>query len=360
MALFAPLVMRSVTLNNRIGISPMCQYSAVDGLANDWHLVHLGGRAVGGAGLVMVEATAVEPDGRITPADLGLWSDAQIEPLRRIARFIQAQGSVPAIQIAHAGRKASAALPWEGGHAITPQAGGWFPTFAPSPIPFDSNWPTPQALDADGLNRIRQAFIESASRALEAEFQVLEIHAAHGYLLHEFLSPLSNHRTDDYGGSFENRTRLIREIVQDVRSVWPAHLPLWVRISATDWVEDGWDLTQSVQLAKLLKPLGVDLLDVSSGGLVPNAHIPTAPGYQVPLAETIRQEADIPTAAVGLITEPAQAEQIVQSGQADMVLIGRESLREPYWPLHAAFDLGVEVAWPVQYHRAQPRLYQLR
>ena len=357
MALFQPLTLRSVTIKNRIGISPMCQYCAEDGFANDWHLVHLGSRAVGGAGLVMVEATAVTPEGRISPGDLGLWSDRHIEPLHRIAQFIDAQGSVPAIQIAHAGRKASAARPWEGGHSLTPEEGGWRPVFAPSAIPFANDWPVPEALDAAGIARIRQAFADAAKRSLEAGFKALEIHAAHGYLLHEFLSPLSNHRTDSYGGAFENRTRLLREIVQEVRAIWPAHLPLFVRISATDWVEGGWDVPQSVELASILKTLGVDLMDISSGGLIADARIPVKPGYQVPFAAQIRHEAEIPTAAVGMITGALQAEEIIQQSQADMVLIARESLRDPYWPLHAAHQLGVDIPWPDQYRSAKPRLY---
>lgn len=358
MALFDSLTLRSVTFRNRIGISPMCQYSSENGFANDWHMVHLGSRAVGGAGLVMVEATAVTPEGRISPGDMGLWSENHIEPLRRIAHFIESQGAVPAIQIAHAGRKASVSVPWEGDHPIPTELGGWSPIFAPSAIPFKSDWQTPQALDKAGINRIKQAFVDTAKRALEAEFKVLELHAAHGYLVHEFLSPLSNHRTDEYGGSFENRIRLVCEISQAVREVWPAHLPLFIRISATDWAEGGWDIEQSVRLAKTLKNLGVDLIDVSSGGLTPDAKIPVGPGYQVPLAERIRAEAGIATAAVGMITEVRQANEIIQTGQADMVLFARESLRDPYWPLHAAYELGVAVPWPVQYQRAKPRLLQ--
>lgn len=358
MALFEPFTLRTVTLRNRIGISPMCQYSAQDELADDWHLVHLGSRAVGGAGMVMVEATAVTPEGRISPGDLGLWTDGQIEPLRRIARFLDSQGSVPAIQIAHGGRKASAAAPWLGGYSLTPEEGGWQPVLAPSAIPFDEGWPTPQAVDEAGIRRLRQAFVDAARRAWLAEYQILEIHAAHGYLLHEFLSPLSNQRTDAYGGSFENRTRLLKEIVSEIRATaWPEHLPLFVRISATDWVDGGWDVEQSTKLTLELKALGVDLLDVSSGGLVPHAKIPVQAGYQVPFAEEIRQKAGLCTAAVGMITEPTQAEEVLTRQQADLVLIARESLREPYWPLKAAHQLGVDLPWPVQYERAKPRLY---
>ena len=355
--LFDPLQIRAVTFKNRIGVSPMCQYSAEDGFANDWHLVHLGSRAVGGAGMVMVEATAVTPEGRISPGDLGIWQDAHLEPLKRIALFIEAQGSVPAIQIAHAGRKASAQVPWEGGHSVCVSNGGW-PVVAPSAIPFADGWSTPKALELSEIKQIRQAFIEATCRALEAGFKVLEIHAAHGYLLHEFLSPLSNHRTDAYGGSFENRIRLVKEVVQEVRQVWPAHLPLWIRISASDWVEEGgWDLEQSVALAKEIKALGIDCVDISSGGLVSDAVIPVKPGYQVPFAAKIREEAEIATAAVGMITDATQANDIIQQGEADMVLLARELLRDPYWPLHVANQLGADISWPKQYQRAKPRSF---
>lgn len=360
MSLFSPFTIKDVTFKNRIGVSPMCQYSAIDGVANDWHLVNAGSRAVGGAGMVMVEATAVTPEGRISPGDLGLWNDTQQDALRRIATFIEGEGSVPAIQIAHAGRKASADVPWNGGEPLSVEEGGWRPIYGPSAIPFDAHWPVPEALDDARLNRITQAFVDSARWALEAGFKVLEIHAAHGYLLNSFLSPLTNHRTDTYGGSFENRTRLLKEVVQAVQTVWPQNLPLWVRISATDWVEGGWDAEQSVRLAAVLKDLGVDVMDVSTGGMMPDARIPSEAGYQVPFAEQIRKETGMVTAAVGLITEAKRAEAIVQNEQADFVLLARELLRDPYWPLHAAYELGVDVSWPNQYYRAKPRLPQLQ
>ncbi len=360
MSLFSPLQIKDIEFKNRIGVSPMCQYSSEDGFATDWHLVHLGSRAVGGAGLVIVEATAVEPGGRISPSDLGLWKDEHIEPLRRIARFIESQGSVPGIQIAHAGRKASTAAPWEGGGPVSQEQGGWSPLVSASEISFDSESQMPQGLTESGIAEIRKAFVDTARRALQAGFKVLELHAAHGYLLHQFLSPLSNRRTDAYGGSFENRIRLVTEITRDVRQVWPEHLPLFVRISSTDWVEGGWDAEQSVQLAMALKALGVDLIDVSSGGLVPDAKITVGPGYQVPFAEQIRKEANILTAAVGMITDAAQADAVVRNGQADMVLLARELLRDPYWPLHAAHSLEADAEWPRQYQRAKPRLKQLQ
>lgn len=350
--LFTPLQLRGVSLRNRIGVSPMCQYSCEDGLATDWHLVHLGSRAAGGAGLVMAEAAAVADDGRISPADLGLWSDAQVDPLARCARFIEARGAVAAIQLAHAGRKASVAPPWEGDRALSEEEGGWRPVWAPSPIAFGDASPIPDALSARQILRIVDSFADAARRAREAGFRVVEIHSAHGYLLHEFLSPLSNRREDEYGGSFENRTRLVREVVEAVRSVWPEHLPLFLRISATDWVEGGWDVEQSAELARILKPLGVDLVDCSSGALLPHVQMPVEPGYQVPFAERIRREAGLPTAAVGLIREARQAEAIVANGHADLVLLAREMLRDPYWPLHAARQLGVPGDWPVQYLRA--------
>jgi 2,4-dienoyl-CoA reductase-like NADH-dependent reductase (Old Yellow Enzyme family) len=352
--LFAPFTIRDVTLRNRIGVSPMCQYSAVDGFANDWHLVHLGSRAVGGAGLVMAEATAVTPEGRISPADLGLWSDAHVEPLARCARFIATQGAVPGIQLGHAGRKASTAAPWKGGGVLTPAEGGWRPILAPSPIPFDERHPVPEPLDDVGIRRVVDAFAAAARRALEAGFRIIELHAAHGYLLHQFLSPLSNQRTDAYGGSFDNRTRLVREVVEAVRRAWPETLPLFVRISATDWIPGGWDVEQSVELVRQLTPLGVDLIDCSSGGIAPGAQIPVRPGYQVGFAERIRREAGIATAAVGLITEPDRADAILRNEQADLVLLGREMLRQPYWPLHASRALGGSIVWPVQYLRAIP------
>jgi 2,4-dienoyl-CoA reductase-like NADH-dependent reductase (Old Yellow Enzyme family) len=338
----------------------MCQYSATEGRANDWHLVHLGGLAQGGAGLVLTEAVAVLPEGRISPHDLGLWEVGQMEPLARITRFITSQGAVPGIQLAHAGRKAGTEAPWRGpSTSIALAEGGWTPS-APSALAFDEGWILPAVLDDFGLKAILQAFGEAAKRALEAGFQVAEIHSAHGYLLHQFLSPLTNHRTDDYGVSFEHRTRLLRETVQTVRTVWPERLPLFVRISATDWVEGGWDVDQSVELCRGLRELGVDLVDVSSGGLVPRAKIPLAPGYQVPFAQRIRTETTLPVGAVGLITEPAQAEAILAGGQADLVLLGRELLRDPRWPLRAARELGAEVPWPAPYARAAVGTVPLR
>jgi len=351
--LFTPFQLRDVTFRNRIGVSPMCQYSSEDGFANDWHLVHLGSYAVGGAGMVMAEATAVTPDGRISPGDLGIWKDDHIEMLARIFSFIEKQGAVPAIQIAHAGRKASTSAPWLGGGTLTVEEGGWLPIFAPSALAFEEGDIIPQALDVPGIQAIVQSFAEAAHRALQAGVRVIEIHAAHGYLLHEFLSPLSNHRTDEYGGSLENRTRALREVVQAVRGVWPEHLPLFVRISATDWMgADGWDADQSVELARLLGPLGVDLIDCSSGGGSPHAKIPTGPGYQVPFADRIKHDTGLPTAAVGMITTPAQADQVIRNGQADMILLAREFLRDPRWPLHAARTLHHDFPAPVQYARA--------
>ncbi|WP_028995473.1 NADH:flavin oxidoreductase/NADH oxidase [Azonexus hydrophilus] len=352
-ALFEPLTLRSLTLPNRIGIPPMCQYSATDGLAGDWHAQHYGCRAVGGAGLLIVEASAVLPDGRISPGDLGLWNEAQIGPLARLARLIESQGAVPAIQLAHAGRKASVGRGWEAQSTLSAEAGGWT-AVAPSAIAFEG-YAEPQALDAAAITAVVAAFAAAAGRALTAGFRMVEIHAAHGYLLHQFLSPLSNRRGDEYGGSFANRVRLTREVVAAVRAVWPQELPLLIRLSATDWVEGGWDIEQTVALCRLLKEDGVDLVDVSSGGLIPSAKIPAGPGFQVPFATRIRQEAGLPVAAVGLITEPAQAEAIVANGEADLVLVGREILRNPYWPLQAAQALGVAAAWPAQYLRAMPR-----
>jgi 2,4-dienoyl-CoA reductase-like NADH-dependent reductase (Old Yellow Enzyme family) len=351
--LFDPLTLRGVTLKNRIAVSPMCQYSSEDGLANDWHLVHLGSRAVGGAALVMTEATSVEARGRISPQDLGIWDDAHVPMLQRITTFIKGQGAVPGTQLAHAGRKASTARPWEGGASLAPGQGGWRPLLAPSALPFKAGDPAPDALSREQIAAITGAFARAAARALEAGFQVVELHAAHGYLLHEFLSPLSNTRTDAYGGSLENRARMLREVVGAVRQVWPDRLPLLVRISATDWVEGaGWDLGQSIQLARLLKGDGVDLIDCSSGGTVADAKVPVGPGYQTAFAERIRREAGIATAAVGMITAPEQAETILRTGQADLVVLARELLRDPYWPLHAAARLQAKTAPPVQYGRA--------
>jgi 2,4-dienoyl-CoA reductase-like NADH-dependent reductase (Old Yellow Enzyme family) len=353
--LLSPLAIRGVTLRNRIVMSPMCQYSAEDGLADDWHLVHLGSRAAGGTGLIMVEATAVTPEGRISPADLGIWSDRHVEPLARIARFVRSQGAVAGIQLAHAGRKASCQPPWLGGAAITSsEAGGWT-VIGPSPIPFLDGDPVPEPLDEPGIESVIDAFEAACRRALEAGYQVVEIHAAHGYLLHEFLSPLSNRREDRYGGDPENRMRLLLRIAERLRGVMPEALPLFVRISATDWAEGGWDLEQSIALARLLKGLGVDLIDVSSGGLVPRAQIPVSRGYQVSFARRIREEAGIMTGAVGLITEVSHADEVITSGDADLAFIGRELLREPYWALKAQHELGGEPAWPVPYGYAVKR-----
>jgi 2,4-dienoyl-CoA reductase-like NADH-dependent reductase (Old Yellow Enzyme family) len=351
--LFDSLTIRSVTFSNRVFVSPMCQYSAADGFTNDWHFAHLAGRAVGGAGLVFTEATAVVPEGRISPQDLGIWKDDHVPPLARIVHFIHSQGSVAGMQLAHAGRKASTRRPWELPHgALTHEEGGWADVIAPSAIPFADNYPMPRAVSRDGIRAVVDAFAAAARRAGDAGFDVIEIHAAHGYLIQEFLSPLSNHREDEYGGSFENRTRLLREVVAAIRSVWPDRSPLFVRISSTEWVGGGWDVEQSVELARMLKPLGVDLIDCSSGGNAAHATIPAGPGYQTPFAERIRRDAGIMTGAVGLITAPAQAEQIVATGQADAVLLARELLRDPYWPLHAAQELGQPIAWPAQYLRA--------
>ncbi len=348
--LFQPFTLRDVTLRNRIGVSPMCQYSCVDGFADDWHLVHLGSRAVGGAGLVILEASAVEARGRISPEDLGIWQDAHVEPLARIVSFVQAQGAVAGIQIAHAGRKASTARPWEGGKPRSDEQGGWTP-IGPSPLPFGSGYRVPIEASLADLADIRQAFCAAAVRAHQAGFRWLELHAAHGYLLHSFLSPISNQRTDAYGGSFDNRIRLLLETARDVRAVWPSALPLAVRLSCTDWVSGGWTAEESVELASHLKREGVDLIDCSSGGSSSQAKVPVAPGYQVEFAAAIRRGAELPTAAVGLITEPAQADAIVREGSADLVLIARASLYDPYWPLHAARALGEAPAVPPQYLR---------
>lgn len=331
--LYEPLTLRGVTMRNRIGVSPMCEYSSVDGFATDWHVVHLGSRAVGGAGLVLTEATAVTADGRISPHDLGIYRDEHVEVLARITRFVSAQGAVPGMQLSHAGRKASVDAPWRGGAALSPADGGWRPVWAPSAVPFGDRSPVPVALDRAGIDAVVAAFRDAATRALAAGFQMIELHAAHGYLLHEFLSPLTNHRTDEYGGSFENRVRLLVRVTQSVREVWPDRLPLLVRLSGTDWVEGGWDVEQSVALTRLLVPLGVDLVDCSSGGIVPGVKIPAGPGYQVHLSARIRRDGGTATAAVGLITDPAQADAIVREGEADMVFLARELLRDPYWPL---------------------------
>jgi 2,4-dienoyl-CoA reductase-like NADH-dependent reductase (Old Yellow Enzyme family) len=347
--LLSPLTIRGVSFRNRIAMSPMCEYSAQDGFANDWHLVHLGSRAVGGAALIMVEATAVTAEGRISPGDLGIWKDEHIEPLARIVKFVHSQGAVAGIQLAHAGRKASCDLAWKGGASLkSPEQGGW-PVVGPSPVPFDEADPVPIPLHEAGIDGVIDAFETGARRALKAGFKVLEIHAAHGYLLHEFLSPISNHRNDRYGGSLENRMRLLLQVAERLRGLMPEELPLFVRISATDWVAGGWDIEQSVELAKRLKGAGVDLIDVSSGGTVPYARIPVAKGYQVPFARRIREEVDIRTGAVGLITEPRHADEIITGGDANLVFIAREMLREPYWALKAQQALGEEPAWPIQY-----------
>jgi 2,4-dienoyl-CoA reductase-like NADH-dependent reductase (Old Yellow Enzyme family) len=352
--LLAPLTIRGVTLRNRIAVSPMCQYCAEDGMADDWHLVHLGSRAAGGAGLVIAEATAVTPDGRITPGDLGLWSDAHAEPLARIARFVKRMGAVPAIQIAHAGRKASCRIPQEGGAQLALDEGGW-ETFAPSAIPFHEGERPPRELDLTGIHNIVDAFVDATRRAVAAGFEAIELHAAHGYLLHEFLSPLSNRRTDGYGGSLENRQRLTVETAEAMRAIMPAEMPLLVRISVTDWVEGGWDLPQSIALARALKAVGVDLIDCSSGALVPHATIPVGKSYQAPFAEAIRAEADILTGAVGLITDAHQADELITSGAADLVLLAREMLREPYWAIKAQQALNQEPSWPLPYGYAVRR-----
>ena len=349
--LFSPFTLREATFRNRIAVSPMCQYSSKDGFANDWHLVHLGSRAAGGAGLVVTEAASVEARGRISPADLGIWKDDHIEFLSRITHFLHAYGAVAGIQLAHAGRKASTRPPWAGDGVIPASEGAW-QVAAPSPIPFREGDPVPEELTVAGIADVVKAFRDAARRALKAGFRLVEVHAAHGYLAHEFLSPLSNHRQDQYGGSFENRIRFTLEIVAAVREVWPERFPLFLRISATDWVAGGWDIAESVELARRVKPLGVDLIDCSSGGLSMDQKIALAPGYQVPFAERIRREAAIPTGAVGLITTPQQADQIVRTGQADMVLLAREFLRDPYFPLHAAKALGADLKPPQQYLRA--------
>ncbi|GAC1304569.1 MAG: NADH:flavin oxidoreductase/NADH oxidase [Vulcanimicrobiaceae bacterium] len=353
-ALFEPYTLRAMTLRNRIVVSPMCEYSSDDGFATDWHLVHLGSRAIGGAGLVVTEAAAVSAEGRITAHDLGIYRDEHVAQLRRITDFLRAHGAAAAIQLAHAGRKASSARPWEGGSSVAPADGGWEP-LGPSAIPFAPGDPTPRAMSDGEIARAIADFVVATRRAIDAGFDAIEIHAAHGYLLHAFFSPLSNTRTDRYGGSFENRTRLVREVTSAVRSAMPDSMPLVVRISASDWAEGGWTIADSVRLVRELAPLGCDLVDVSSGGLVSHQRIEIGPHYQVPFARTIRQETGVPTGAVGLITEPQAAAAIVSDGEADLVFLARELLRDPYWPLHAATALGVDVAWPAQYARAKPR-----
>lgn len=356
MHLFEPLELRGVRLRNRIAVSPMCEYSSEDGFANHWHFVHLGSRAVGGAGLVFTEAAAVSAEGRISPVDLGIYRDEHIPKLREIVEFIHEHGAVAGIQLAHAGFKASTAPPWEGGVPVPPEGGGWTRVLAPVAVPFKEGWIVPHALSITEIGGVVDQFAAAARRALAAGFRVIEIHAAHGYLLHEFLSPIVNKRDDEYGGSFENRTRIVREVVQAVRAQMPHELPLFVRISASDWVEGGWTVEDSAALARDIKALGVELIDVSSGGIVPNAKIALGPGYQVPFARQIRSVAGIRTGAVGFITQARQAEEIIQSQSADIVLLARELLRQPYWPLLAASELGVEIDyWPKQYLRAKPQ-----
>jgi 2,4-dienoyl-CoA reductase-like NADH-dependent reductase (Old Yellow Enzyme family) len=350
--LFTPLAFRGLELPNRIVVSPMCQYSSDQGLPTDWHLVHLGSRAVGGAGLVLVEATAVSPEGRISPEDSGIWSDQHADAFRRITTFVHAQGTRVGVQLAHAGRKASTAAPWRGGGAVDPAHGGWQP-IAPSAIRFSESMPIPREIARAEIPTLVKQFVDATRRAEAAGFDAIELHMAHGYLCHEFLSPIANRRTDEYGGSLEARMRFPLEVARAVREAWPADRPLLVRISGTDWIQGGWDLDQSVVFARALKTIGIDLIDCSSGGIAPGATIPVGPGYQVPLAARVREEAEIATGAVGLITEPAQAEQIVATGQADVVILARELLRNPYWPLHAARVLGADVKWPDQYLRAK-------
>src|SRR5471030_664239 len=352
--LFQPLTIKSVTLRNRIGVSPMCQYSSDDGIASDWHLVHLGSRATGGAGLVIAEATAVSAEGRITPGDAGIWAEKHIEPISRINRFVKSQGAIPGIQIAHAGRKASAARPWEGGASLANDKGGW-ETLAPSALAFGGELPKiPRAIDETEIAKVQKEFVAAAKRSLAAGVEFLELHFAHGYLAHEFLSPIANQRTDNYGGNFENRIRFALETTRAVRAVWPDKFPLAARLSCTDWVEGGWDIGQSIELARRLKTEGVDLIDCSSGGMTPDAIIPAGAGYQVNFAERIRREAGVATAAVGMITEPTHADEIIRNGRADVVLLAREFLREGYWPRIAAQVLRQKnsLPAPVQYGRA--------
>lgn len=350
--LFKPIQIKDIQFKNRIVVSPMCEYSSIDGFANDWHLVHLGSRAVGGAGLIISEAAAVSPEGRITPDDLGIWKEEHIEGLKRITAFIESQDCVAGIQLAHAGRKASNSSPWKGGRMLLAEQGGW-QTVSADAVPFRNEERKPVALDKAGIEKVKTDFKNAAQKALKAGFKVIELHAAHGYLLHQFYSPLSNHRTDEYGGSFENRIRLLIEVVDAVKEEWPSNLPLFVRISATDWTEDGWNNEDSVALAKILQQKDVDLIDCSTGGNVPHAKIPVGPGYQVTFAENIKKETGILTGAVGMITTAEQAEEIVSSGRADVVIIAREFLRDPYFPLHAAQTLNANITWPVQYDRAK-------
>lgn len=350
--LFSPLTVKEIEFKNRIVISPMCEYSSVDGFANDWHMVHLGSRAVGGAALIIQEATGISPEGRISPDDMGIWKDEHIEKVKPIISFIHEHNSIAGIQLAHAGRKASTFSPWKGGKQIKLKDGGW-QTVAPSAIPFHEGDEAPTALDENGIEKVINDFVAATKRALKAGYKVVEIHAAHGYLLHEFLSPLSNHRTDEYGGSFENRIRIVVEVTEAIRKVWPQELPLFIRISATDWADGGWNINESVKLASILKDKGVDLVDCSSGGLVSHQKITLGPGYQVPFSERIKNETGVLTGSVGLITEAKQAEQIIADKKADLVLLARQSLRDPYFPLHAAKELGAEITWPSQYLRAK-------
>jgi 2,4-dienoyl-CoA reductase-like NADH-dependent reductase (Old Yellow Enzyme family) len=350
--LFSPLQIREIEFSNRIVMSPMCQYSSVDGFANDWHLVHLGSRAVGGAAAVIAEATGISPEGRISPGDLGIWKDDHIDGLRRITSFVLSRDCIPGIQLAHAGRKASHREPWNGDTLVLPSEGGW-KTVAPSAVAFSPDYDMPVALTKEGIGKVVSDFGEAARRAREAGFRIIEVHAAHGYLINEFMSPLSNFRDDEYGGSFENRIRILREIVASIRANWPEKYPLFVRISSTDWTDGGWTIDDSVGLAKILKNEGVDLIDCSSGGIIPGVKIPAAPGYQVSFSEVIRKHAGIPTATVGIIVSPEQAEEILAGGRADLIVIGRQLLRDPYFPLHAAHELESEIRWPVQYLRAK-------
>ncbi|HSB92925.1 MAG TPA: NADH:flavin oxidoreductase/NADH oxidase [Flavitalea sp.] len=352
--LLSPLTIRSINFRNRIVVSPMCQYSSIDGFVNDWHLVHLGARAVGGAALVMTEANAVSPEGRISPADIGIWSDDHIPGLKRIVDFIHQQGSIAGTQLAHAGRKASHREPWKGGAFIPQSEGGW-KTVAPSAIPFIPANELPESLSKEGIQKVINDFVAAAKRSLQCGFRVVEIHAAHGYLLHQFYSPFSNHRTDEYGGSFENRIRLTMEVCGAVREVWPNELPLFIRVSATDWTEGGWTVDDTAELAKRLKPAGVDLVDCSSGANIPHVKIPAEPGYQVPFAEAVKRRAGLLSGAVGFISTPEQAEKILEEGKADMIFLAREFLRNPNFPLWAAHQLGDEIEWPVQYLRAEFR-----
>lgn len=350
--LFSPLKLRDITLKNRIVVSPMCQYSAEDGFPNDWHFVHLGSRAVGGAGLIFTEAVAISPEGRISPADLGIWKDEHIAPLKRITDFIHQNGSVAGIQLAHAGYKASSQEPWNGRSYIEPEEGGW-EVFSPSPVMLADNKSMSSVLSLEGIEKIREDSKKATKRALQAGFKVIEIHAAHGYLLHEFMSPLINTRNDEYGGSFENRIKLLLQIANDTRQIIPENMPLFVRISATDWLENGWTIDDSVKLAAILTERGVDVIDCSSGGLTPPEKIPVGFGYQVPFAQTIREKTGMKTGAVGMIVSPQQAEEVIVSGKADLVFLAREMLRDPYFPMRAAYELGYDTPWAKQYERAK-------